>query len=170
MRVLAIERLRFPKVRMAISIPLSPQMRGVAAMIVAALLLTLNDAISKYLTQTYSVGQVIALRQLCSLLVIFPYIHWVSGWGALRVSNRTGMAVRAACFIATTGFIVLSFSLLPLALVTAIAFSSPIFVVAFSQAFLGEKAGARGAGSRSWRASSAFSSLFAPAAPISSRS
>ncbi len=117
---------------------LSPQMKGVVAMILAALLLTLNDAISKYLTETYPVGQVIALRQLCSMLVILPYIHWVSGWRAISVTNRTGMGIRALCFVATTGFIVLSFSLLPLALVTAIAFASPIFVVALSRLFAGE--------------------------------
>lgn len=106
--------------------------KGIIAMIVAALLLTLNDATSKYLTESFSVWQVIAVRQFFSLLVIFAYIHFVTGWQTLAVINRSGMTVRAAYFVATTGFIVASFSLLPLALVTAIAFSSPIFVVAFS--------------------------------------
>ena len=104
-------------------------------MVLGALLLTLNDAVSKYLTQTYSVGQVVALRQFCSMLVILPYVHWVSGWPALRVTNRPAMGMRALCFVATTSLIVLSFSLLPLALVTAIAFASPIFVVALSHLF-----------------------------------
>lgn len=112
-------------------------------MIAAALLLTLNDATSKWLTETYSVWQVIAARQFFSLLVIVPYVHFAAGWDAVSVTNRTGMALRAACFVATTGFIVSSFSLLPLALVTAIAFSSPIFVVAFSHLFTSEKVGIR---------------------------
>ena len=122
---------------------LSPPIQGVLVMMLAALLLTFNDALSKYLTQTYSVGQVIALRQLCAMAVIVPYIHFVTGWGAVRVNNRIGMSARALCFIATTGFIVLSFSLLPLALVTAIAFASPIFVVAFSHLVLREQVGIR---------------------------
>lgn len=108
-------------------------------MILAALLLTLNDATTKYLTQTYPVGQVLALRQLCSLLVILPYIQWISGWDAIRVSNRAGMCLRAVCFIATTVLIVFSFSRLPLGLVTAIAFSSPIFVVVLSRLYIGER-------------------------------
>ncbi|RMF05571.1 MAG: hypothetical protein D6773_05085, partial [Alphaproteobacteria bacterium] len=116
---------------------------GIAAMIAAALLLTLNDAVTKLLTETYSVGQVLTLRQLCSLIVILPYVHWVSGWRALRVANRSGMVIRAVCFIATTGLIVYSFSRLPLALVTAIAFSSPIFVVALSWLFTNERVSAR---------------------------
>lgn len=122
---------------------LTPQIRGIAAMIAASLLLTLNDAITKVLTESYSVGQVIAFRQAFAMLVIIPYIHWVTGWGAIRVANRAGVALRALCFIATTVLIVVSFALLPLALVTAIAFSSPIFVVAFSHLFLGERVGPR---------------------------
>lgn len=121
----------------------SDSARGIAAMIVAALLLTLNDATSKYLTETYSVWQVIAARQFFSLLVIIAYVHAMTGWAALAVTNRSVMALRAAFFVSTTGFIVASFSALPLAFVTAIAFSSPIFVVAFSHVFTSEHVGMR---------------------------
>ncbi len=112
-------------------------------MIVAALLLTLNDATSKWLTETYPVWQVLALRQSCSLLLIIPYIHFVAGWGRVKVTNRAGMILRSAFFVATTATIVVSFWLLPLALVTAIAFSSPLFVVAFSHLFTQETVGLR---------------------------
>ena len=121
----------------------SDSFKGILAMIAAALLLTLNDATTKWLTETYQVWQVLALRQLCSLLLIVPYIHLVTGWGVLKVTNRPGMALRSLLFVATTGTIVVSFSLLPLALVTAIAFSSPLFVVAFSHLFTDEKVGKR---------------------------
>jgi len=121
----------------------SDSFKGILAMIVAALLLTLNDATTKWLTETYPVWQVLALRQFCSLLLIVPYIYFVTGWGVVKVTNRPGMALRAFFFVATTGTIVVSFSLLPLALVTAIAFSSPLFVVAFSHLFSDEKVGPR---------------------------
>jgi drug/metabolite transporter (DMT)-like permease len=122
---------------------LSDSYKGILAMIVAALLLTLNDATTKWLTQSYPVWQVLALRQFCSLLVIVPTIHFVAGWGVVKVTNRPGMALRAAFFVATTGTIVVSFSVLPLVLVTAIAFSSPLFVVAFSHLFTEENVGPR---------------------------
>jgi drug/metabolite transporter (DMT)-like permease len=121
----------------------SDSFKGILAMIVAALLLTLNDATTKWLTETYPVWQVLALRQFCSLLLIVPYIYFVTGWGVVKVTNRPGMALRSLFFVATTGTIVVSFSLLPLALVTAIAFSSPLFVVAFSHLFTDEKVGPR---------------------------
>ncbi len=122
---------------------LSDSVKGILAMIIAALLLTLNDATSKWLTQSYSIWQVLSLRQICSVLLIVPYIHFVTGWSVVKVTNRPGMALRALFFIATTGTILLSFSLMPLALVTAIAFSSPLFVVAFSHLFTTEKVGPR---------------------------
>lgn len=121
----------------------SDALKGVSAMIVAALLLTLNDATTKWLTQSYSVWQVLTLRQVFSLMVIVPVVHFVTGWDAIAVTNRPFMALRSLFFIATSGLIVMSFSLLPLALVTAIAFSSPVFVVAFSHLFTEEKVGVR---------------------------
>lgn len=121
----------------------SDSMKGIVAMIAAALLLTLNDAVSKWLTETYSIWQVIAVRQAFALVVIAAYIRFVTGRGSLHVTNRKGVALRSAFFVATTGFIVASFSLLPLALVTAIAFASPLFVVALSHLFTSENVGIR---------------------------
>ncbi len=121
----------------------SDSMKGIMAMVVATLLLTLNDTVTKLLTEDYSVWQVLALRHLFSLGVIVPYIHFYPGWDEMRITNRAGMAARSMFFAATTVFIVIGFSVLPLALVTAIAFSSPIFVVAFSHFFTSEKVGSR---------------------------
>jgi len=125
----------------------SDSVKGIFAMIVAAMLLTLNDATSKYLTESFSVWQVIAVRQFFSILVILVYIQFVTGWATLRVSNRSGMVIRATFFVLTTGFIVTSFAVLPLAFVTAIAFSSPILVVAFSHVM-----GLEAIGPRRWMA------------------
>ena len=121
----------------------SDSMKGIMAMVVATLLLTFNDTVTKLLTEDYSVWQVLALRHLFSLSVIVPYIHFYRGWEEVRITNRTGMAARSIFFAATTVFIVIGFASLPLALVTAIAFSSPIFVVAFAHFFTSEKVGLR---------------------------
>ena len=121
----------------------SDSLKGIFAMIVAALLLTLNDATSKWLMESYPVWQVLSVRQICSLLPIVSYVHFVTGWSVVKVTNRSGMALRSLFFVATTGTILLSFSLLPLVLVTAIVFSSPLFVVAFSHLFTAEKVGPR---------------------------
>jgi len=121
----------------------SDSVKGVMAMVVATLLLTLNDAVTKLLTEEYSVWQVLTLRHLFALGVIVLYIHWHAGWDVMRVTNRAGMAARSAYFVATTAAIVVGLSLLPLALVTAIAYASPIFVVALSHFFSSETVGPR---------------------------
>lgn len=121
----------------------SPQLKGILAMTMGALLLAMNDGVSKYLSETYPVGQILGLRHAIALLLILAYVRCGAGWGALRPTNRMGQAARGAIFATTTGLVVLSLSLLPLATVTALAFSSPIFVVALSGPMLGERVGPR---------------------------
>jgi len=108
-------------------------------MVAGVALLTANDAVSKYLTESHPVGQVICLRQAATLLVIVPYVIFATGWGALRVSSWSGQLLRGSLFIANAALIVLAFSLLPLATVIVIMFSSPIFLALMSASLLSER-------------------------------
>ena len=111
-------------------------------MVVGVALLTANDAVSKYLTESHPVGQVICLRQAATLLVIVPYVMFATGWGALRVVSWPGQLTRGCLFIANAALIVLAFSLLPLATVIVIMFSSPIFLALMSASLLSERVSA----------------------------
>jgi drug/metabolite transporter (DMT)-like permease len=117
----------------------SDTIKGIAIMVVGVALLTANDAVSKYLTESYPVGQVICLRQAATLLVIVPYVMAITGWGALRVVSWQGQIVRGLLFVANAAFIVLALSLLPLATVITIMFASPIITAAVSMPMLGER-------------------------------
>ena len=108
-------------------------------MTVGIALLVLSDALSKFLTESYPIGQVISLRQFAGLIVIVPYAYWVSGWRALRVRNRLGQGGRGLLFAAGSSFIVASLSLLPLATVVSITFVAPLMVAALSGPLLGER-------------------------------
>lgn len=114
-------------------------MRGIALMIVAVGLLTINDAIAKYLTQSYPLGQVLALRHAAVVLAILPYAAAVTGWPALRVHNWGGQCFRGVLFVAGTAFLVLSVKILPLATVTSLTMTAPIFVAMLSVPMLGER-------------------------------
>ncbi len=118
---------------------MSPTLKGIAAAIGGIALLTANDAVSKFLTQSYPVGQVICLRQAATLLVIVPYVMLVTGWGALRVASWPGQLTRGVLFVAGATFMVLGLSLLPLATVITIMFASPSFIAAFSMPLLAER-------------------------------
>jgi len=116
-------------------------LRGIAAMTAGAGLLTLNDAVSKYLTEHYALGQVIGLRQAAAFLFMLPYAWAVTGLAALRSVNHAGQALRGLLFIGATVFTVTSLSLLPLSFVTIVLFSSPLFVAVMSAPVLGERVG-----------------------------
>lgn len=107
-------------------------------MILGAGVLSMNDAVSKYLVESYPIGQILGLRQLAALLVILVYIRWKGSWRDLRINDRAGQAWRGGMHVAGAVLIIWALSLLPIATVTAIAFSSPIVVLIFSMQFLGE--------------------------------
>ena len=111
-------------------------------MIVGTALLTGNDAVSKYLTESYPIGQVICLRQAAALLAMIPYIVWVTGWGALRVNAWGRQLTRGLLFAVSATLMVLGLSLLPLATVIAITFAGPLFVALLSASMLGERVNA----------------------------
>jgi drug/metabolite transporter (DMT)-like permease len=119
----------------------SDNLKGIATMVFGVALLTANDAVTKYLTQSHPVGQVICLRQAATLLVIVPYVMAVTGWGALRVVSWGGQFTRGMLFVANAALIVWAFSLLPLATVITIMFASPIITAAISTPMLAERVG-----------------------------
>lgn len=116
-------------------------LRGIVAMTIAACLLTLNDAVSKHLTEHYPIGQVLALRQAAAFFVILPYAWMFTGISALRSVNHGGQLLRGVLFIGSTVFTVTSLSALPLSFVTIMLFSSPLFVALMSMPMLGERVG-----------------------------
>ncbi|MCE2946069.1 MAG: DMT family transporter [Betaproteobacteria bacterium] len=119
------------------------QARGIVAMMISALLLMLGDSISKFLLETYPIGQVIAIRQFAALAVILAWALSVGGPQVLRIVSWRGQLMRGGLFLAGTFVILTALHLLPLATVTAITFASPIFVAALSAPVLGEKVARR---------------------------
>jgi drug/metabolite transporter (DMT)-like permease len=118
---------------------MTPVFKGVLLMAAGVGLLTVNDAVTKYLALSYPVGQVIGLRQAATLLVLIPYVLLASRWSALRIVNLRGQIFRGTLFIVGSILIVLSLGRLPLATVITMLFVSPIFMVALSAPVLGEK-------------------------------
>lgn len=121
---------------------MSNTLKGIVVMVCGVALLTTNDAITKYLTESHPVGQVICLRQAATLLVIVPYALLVTGWRELRVVSWPWHLTRGMLFVAGAGFIVLGLALLPLATVITIMFVSPILVAVLSAPLLAERVSA----------------------------
>jgi drug/metabolite transporter (DMT)-like permease len=116
---------------------------GIAMMLATVLLFSLNDVLGKWLVASYAVGQVMVLRGLGSLAVLGP-VAWrqmrAQGWRlpqpglqALRVLLG---ALECACFYWAVGHMKLADAM-------TYWMAAPIFVVALSALFLGERVDAR---------------------------
>ena len=115
--------------------------RGITLMLVGFLVLALNDATGKWLTENYPVPQVISLR---SAFVFFPLavlIYMRGGCQAFKPKRLRNHCLRSLCFIGSTFFIITAFSLMPLADAIAFTFAGPIIVAALAPFMLGEKVG-----------------------------
>jgi drug/metabolite transporter (DMT)-like permease len=118
-------------------------MRGVLCMTAGALVLTVNDGMAKYLTESYPVGQVMALRGVSIVILLAAFYLSTGQVAALRVNRWSHQLTRAALMTGSTICFVTGLSLLPIADAIAISFAGPLLTVALAIPFLGESVGWR---------------------------
>jgi len=117
--------------------------KAIMAMLLGAAVLAANDAILKWLTNGYHVGQIMFCRGIFISLPLAVLIWKAGGLESLRSVNLKGHAVRAVLVIVGTFLFVSGLAYLPLADAIAIAFAGPLFITALAQPLLGEHVGWR---------------------------
>ena len=96
------------------STSLSPG-RGITFTILGGALLTTNDAVLKWLTSDYPVGQLMFIRGLFVFLPVMLIVWRARGFGLIRVNSFRDQSLRAG-FAFTSGFcFITGISFLPLA-------------------------------------------------------
>ena len=112
---------------------------GILHMVGAAFALSGIDVLAKFAVTGIPVVQMLALRSAFVMLVLLPYFLRAGGLALFR----TGQARLHLARLVFMFFSILAFfhalSLLPLAMVVALGFSTPIFVTALSRPMLGER-------------------------------
>ena len=117
--------------------------RGIAYTILGGALLTTNDAVLKWLTGDYPVGQIMFVRGMFVFLPIALLVWRAGGIDALRINSIRGQSLRAV-FAFTSGFLFITgLAFLPLADAIAITFAGPLFITALAPPLLGEHVGWR---------------------------
>ncbi len=112
-------------------------------MVVGGALLTLNDAVVKWLSDGYPVGEILFIR---GLFVFIPVglIAWrMGGMSALAIHHIGAQTVRAGLTVVSTVFYLIALTVMPLADVVSIAFAGPLFLTALAVPLLGEPVGWR---------------------------
>jgi drug/metabolite transporter (DMT)-like permease len=118
-------------------------LRGIVLMVAGTALIALNDAIAKWLTASYPVGQILTIRGIFFLVPVMVLVWHGGGLKALRVHSVRGQAFRALLFVLASALFVTSVGLMPLPTVIALTFASPLFITALAPSMLGEHVGWR---------------------------
>lgn len=117
--------------------------RPIALMVASSGLLTINDAIIKWLAQTYPVGQVMSLRGALVIVILVTWAIARRHTSALRVYNWRLQLTRGGLMSLSTFLFVTALTLMPLADAIAITFAGPILATALAALLLREPVGWR---------------------------
>lgn len=116
----------------------APATRGIFCMTLGTIVLSSQDAITKYISETHHIGEIIVYRSIWSLLFVMALAWHEGGARALRAKRPKANVIRALIAFFGALLVVSSFQLLPLADATAVIFASPLIVTALSVPLLGE--------------------------------
>ncbi len=116
-----------------------PIYRGMAAMFLAGICYSINDALIKWLSDTYHPVQIIFYRSLFVFLIPLGMAFQKQSWKSLKSNKKKYHALRAIITVLSMVFYIYSFAHLPLADAYALTYVSPFFMALFSSPLLGEK-------------------------------
>lgn len=117
---------------------LGPVLRGMLWMTLSGLCFACLNGASRLLTEDLHAWQTQCLRYAFGGLVMLPLL-WRAGFTSFRTGNFRLQLLRNATHTVGTGLWFLALPIVPLAEVTAIGFTGPIFMTLGAMLFLGEK-------------------------------
>ena len=117
--------------------------RGIAFMLLGGALLTMNDAVLKWLTGDFPVGQIIFMRGLFVFLPVSLLVWRQGGLAVLRINSLRNQSLRAFFMVGSSFLFITGLGYLPLADAIAITFAGPLFITVLAPLLLGEHVGWR---------------------------
>jgi drug/metabolite transporter (DMT)-like permease len=110
-------------------------------MVSAGAIFSFSSAASKWLVQTYPVGEVLFSRVFVSLVVFSAFALPTTGLAVFRTRRPGAHMLRSMSQFTSQSLLLIAFSMMPLASATAINFSAPLFAALASTVFLKESIG-----------------------------
>src|SRR6185295_4378764 len=107
----------------------------------AGAIFSFSSAASKWLVDTYPVGEVLFSRVFVAFIVFAAFILPSTGLAVFHTRRPTAHVMRSASQATSQSLLLLAMSMMPLASATAINFSAPLFAALASLVFLKEPVG-----------------------------
>ena len=117
--------------------------KGIGFSILASMLLTASDTIAKLLSGAWPVSEIMVIRGTTILGFLLIVMVLRGRLHALRIQNRSAMAIRAAAICLATFLFLNALHRMPIADALSIVFISPVFATLLAVVFLKERVGWR---------------------------
>jgi drug/metabolite transporter (DMT)-like permease len=114
---------------------------GIFYMLSATVMFAGSAALSKWLIATYPIGEMLFMRSAASLVVASLIILPVTGLQVFRTKRLHDHLLRNISQSTAQTFIIIAFSMMPLASAVAITFSAPLFATVTAMVVLKETVG-----------------------------
>jgi drug/metabolite transporter (DMT)-like permease len=115
---------------------------AIAYVVSAGAIFSFSSAASKWLVETYPVGEVLFSRVFVSFILFAAFVLPTAGFAVFRTRRPIAHVLRSTSQATSQCLLLLAFSMMPLASATAISFAAPLFAVLASLIFLKEPVGA----------------------------
>lgn len=112
---------------------------GILCAIAGTAVLTTQDAITKWLAEHFSVGDILLYRGLLSIPLCVLILLQAGGLHLVRSRRPVLNLTRAALGVTSSILVVASFTFMPLAEALGVIFIAPVLTVAFAIPLLGER-------------------------------
>jgi drug/metabolite transporter (DMT)-like permease len=114
---------------------------AIAYVVSAGAIFSFSSAASKWLVETYPVGEVLFSRVFISFILFAIFVLWSTGFAVFHTRRPVAHILRSTSQATSQCLLLLAFSMMPLASATAISFAAPLFAVLASLIFLKEPVG-----------------------------
>jgi drug/metabolite transporter (DMT)-like permease len=116
---------------------------GIACIVVAMMMLSLQDSIVKWLGATYALHQIVLTRSVIAATITLIVLAAMSRLALLRTRRWSLHLVRGLLLVVTNSAFFLALVAMPIAEAVAMFFVAPLFITLLSAVLLGEPAGPR---------------------------
>lgn len=113
--------------------------KGIACLVTAVALLTVSDSIIKLLSSNYALHEIMLIRALFAMIVVFIIVQLEGGFAILKTRRPMLHFLRGSMLVLANMFFYLGLASLPIAETVALFYSAPLFICLLSQLILAEK-------------------------------